>query len=111
MKREFRLLKNYDFQKVIQKKKSTSNKSFVAYKLNNDLGKARIGISISNKYGCAVERNKAKRQVREMVHEIFDYSLAVDIVIIIRKEFANRTYQKNKEELSYIYKKLIEKVD
>jgi len=46
-----------------------------------------------------------------MVHEIFDYSLAVDIVIIIRKEFANRSFQKNKEELLFIYKKLIEKVD
>ena len=100
MKREYRLLKNYDFQKVIQAKKSAVNKNFVAYVIKNDLGKARIGITISNKYGCAVERNKAKRQVREMVHEIFDYSLAVDIVIIIRKEFANRSFQKNKPAIN-----------
>ena len=111
MKREFRLLKNYDFQKVIQAKKSAVNRSFVAYILKNDLNKMRVGISIGNKYGCAVLRNKAKRQVREMVKDMFDFSKSVDVVIIIRKEFINRTYQKNNEELSYIYKKLIEKVD
>ena len=71
----------------------------------------RVGISIGNKYGCAVLRNKAKRQVREMVKDMFDFSKSVDVVIIIRKEFINRTYQKNNEELNYIYKKLIEKVD
>ena len=111
MKREFRLLKNYDFQKVIQAKKSAVNKSFVVYKLKNDQNKMRVGISISKKYGCAVLRNRAKRQVREMVKDMFDFSLPVDVVIIIRKEFINRTFQKNTEELNYIYKKLIEKVD
>lgn len=111
MKREFRLLKNYDFQKVIQNKKSAVNKSFVVYKKENDLNKMRVGISVGNKYGCAVERNKAKRQVREMVKDMFDFSKSVDIVIIIRKEFINRTFQKNNDELNYIYKKLIEKVD
>lgn len=111
MKREYRLLKSYDFQKVIRAKKSAANRSFVVYKLKNELNKMRVGISIGNKYGCAVERNKAKRQVREMIKEMFDFSLAVDIVIIIRKEYINRTFQQNNEELRFIYKKLIEKVD
>mgnify|MGYP003312465589 CR=1 FL=1 len=111
MKREFRLLKNYDFQSVIQQKRSAANKSFVVYVKKNDLNKMRVGVTVGNKYGCAVLRNKAKRQVREMVKDMFDFSLAVDIVIIIRKEFINRTFQKNNEELHYIYKKLIEKVD
>mgnify|MGYP006340492771 CR=1 FL=1 len=48
---------------------------------------------------------------QKAISDMFDFSLAVDIVIIIRKEFINRTFQKNNEELHYIYKRLIEKVD
>lgn len=111
MKREFRLLKNYDFTKVINKKQNFANQSFVVYYQKNDQNKIRVGISISSKYGCAVERNKAKRQVREMVHDIFPTTLALDIVIIIRKGFSKNDFKKNFEELNRIYKKILEKVD
>lgn len=111
MKREYRLLKNYDFTKVINTKQSFANKSFVVYYQKNEHNKIRVGITMSSKYGCAVERNKAKRQVREMVHDIFPTSLTLDIVIIIRIKFGNNDYKTNYEELKRIYKKILEKVD
>lgn len=109
MKKENRLLKNQDFQKVIQAKQSIVNKSYVVYFIENGLGKIRIGISISNKFGCAVERNKAKRQTREIVSDLFPTTLSMDIVIIIRNKFGNNEFSKNKEEMNYIYKKIKEK--
>ena len=109
MKKEYRLLKNQDFQKVIQAKQSIVNKCYVVYFQKNELNKIRVGISISNKFGCAVERNKAKRQVREIVSDIFSTSIPYDVVIIIRNRFGNNEFRKNKEEMNYIYKKILEK--
>lgn len=47
-----------------------ANRTFIIYYLKNDIGHARIGISVSKKLGKAVIRNKIKRQVRMIVKEI-----------------------------------------
>ena len=63
MKKENRLLKNYDFKKVLDKKQSIANKEYVIYKYINDLNHIRIGISVSSKLGNSVIRHKIKRQI------------------------------------------------
>ena len=107
MKREFRLLKNYDFQSVIQQKRSAANKSFVVYVKKNDLNKMRVGVTVGNKYGCAVLRNKAKRQVREMITDIFDFEKEFDFVIIIKNQFLENDFETNKEKIKELYLKTI----
>ena len=106
MKREFRLLKNYDFQSVIQQKRSAANKSFVVYVKKNDLNKMRVGITVGNKYGCAVLRNKAKRQVREMVTDIFEFDKNCDYVIVVKSNYLTHDFQTNKNRLKELYGKL-----
>ena len=71
MKKEYRLLKNEDFQRVINKKRSYASKSFILYYDDNNLDHIRLGITVSSKYGGAVARNKAKRQVRMMAQQNF----------------------------------------
>lgn len=109
MQKQYRLAKNEDFKRVIEKRQSFSNRSFVIFYDSNELEHSRIGISVSSKYGIAVLRNKAKRQVRMMIKEIFDLTHQIDIVIIIREGFKQKKYEENKTELNYIYEKLIKK--
>ena len=45
MKKEFRVRKNEDFSRIIKKKQSMANRSFIIYYLKNDLDHARIGIA------------------------------------------------------------------
>ncbi|MDY4788010.1 MAG: ribonuclease P protein component [Bacilli bacterium] len=105
MKKENRLLSNDDFKRVIDKKNSFSNSSFVFYYLQNSLNKIRVGISCSSRIGNAVVRNKIKRQVRMMCNTNFDKTCSFDFVIIIRQGYKNKNFAQNKDELNYLYTK------
>ena len=92
MKKEYRLLKNEEFKKVLDAKKSVASKEFVVYKRNNLLNHARIGISVSSKIGNSVVRHKIKRQISEMLKTFFDMKVNVDVVIIVRNKFLNNNF-------------------
>ena len=59
------LKKNKDFQYVYRNGKSYANKILVMYIKKNDLGKNRLGISVSKKVGNSVVRHHLTRLIRE----------------------------------------------
>lgn len=82
MKKEYRVKKNEDFSRIIKRKQSMANRTFIIYYLKNDIGHARIGISVSKKLGKAVIRNKIKRQVRMIVKETINLDDNYDYIVI-----------------------------
>jgi ribonuclease P protein component len=50
--------------------------------LPNQLGHARLGMAVSRKYGNAVQRNRFKRQVRNMFRQHAIRDLGVDLLIV-----------------------------
>ena len=54
---------NKDFRRIYGRGGSFVNPAFVTYALKNRSGNIRIGITVSKKIGCAVERNRAKRVI------------------------------------------------
>lgn len=106
MKKEYRVRKNEDFSRIISKKISLANSSFIIYKDRNDIGHGRVGISVSKKLGIAVIRNKIKRQLRMMILEYFDFSESYDYIVIVRKNYLSHNYIENKNELESLYKKI-----
>ena len=60
------LKKNRDFQLVYKTGTSYVNKYLVMYARENQLGKNRIGISVSKKVGNSVVRHRLCRLVREV---------------------------------------------
>lgn len=64
----FRLKKRGEFKKVYTEGKSVASPCLILYfKKRNALKQTRIGFSISKKLGCAVERNRIKRRLREAI--------------------------------------------
>lgn len=66
LSKEERLKRTADFRRVFQ---SPSRVSCLGAKLafaSNPEGKLRLGLSLTKKFGNAVTRNKAKRQLREL---------------------------------------------
>ena len=106
MKRENRLRKNHDFQRVINSKKSIVSKYLVVYYLPNDKKKLRIGISVSKKFINAVGRNKVRRQVRSTLDNIKMFDKEFDVVLIIRKPFMSVDFNLKQKSLQNILKKV-----
>lgn len=99
MKKQHRLLKNNDFQRVITSKQKLISSNFIIYYTNNSLDHIRVGIAVSTNYGNAVIRNRVKRQIKAMIQKEIDLSLQKDLVIIARKKYGIKNFQANKEEV------------
>ena len=108
MKKKYRIKKNEEFSEIINLKHSKADGSFVLYFNTSKLDYSRVGISVSRKLGNAVERNKIKRQVREMIKDIIDFdNFGLDLIIIVRKGYLNKNYIENKNDLEIVIKNAI----
>ena len=99
------LKKNSDFKNVYTHGKSYANKYLVMYVLENNLGKNRIGISVSKKVGNSVVRHRVTRLIRESyrLHEnIFNSGL--DIVVVARNSTSNAGYAEVESALLHLGK-------
>lgn len=111
MKKQFRLTDNKEFNDIIARKNSVSNRSFVIYYQKNDIKHQRTGIAVSKKLGNAVVRNKIKRQIRMMSQNIFDLNYTLDCVIIVKNKYLQLDYEENRKELEYLYKKILKRME
>jgi ribonuclease P protein component len=84
MKKEYRVKKSSEIEKIVKNKQSVGNRYFVVYKKqNHDLNHFRLAVSVSKKFGNAVRRNKIKRQIREVVSKL-DIQPIYDVFIVIK---------------------------
>ena len=88
MKRENRVLKHIDFDRIIKNGKAIKSNRFSIHYERNDLDKTHVGIAVSKRNGGAVTRVKIKRQIRYMFGKLWkDLSLPFDIIIIVRTSY------------------------
>ncbi len=105
MKKEDRVKKSLEIEKIVKHKNSVGNKFFVIYKKENK-SKFRAAISVSKKYGNAVKRNQAKRRVRAILTELnYNEFKSFDVLIVIKPNSSDLPYLKMKEQLTYLIKK------
>ena len=99
--------KQQEIDKVIKQGKLFKNKYYYLYKLyNKDNKYYRFCICVSKKLGNAVNRNKNKRQIKDIIDKSnLVFPRGNDYVIILRKEINNLSYQdKNKFLLEILCK-------
>ena len=93
-----------DFALAIKKGRAQRNQSFVIHYRPNEFNYVRVGISVSSKLGNAVVRNLVKRQIRSMCDSLIDYnSQSLDIVIVAKANFLDRSYDDNKQSLKELF--------
>lgn len=106
MKKKYSLKRNEEIAKIVQNKQAIRNGSYIVFYKKNNLDFSRVCISVSKKLGIAVVRNKIKRQVREMITDIFAFERSYDYVIVVKSNFLTYDFQTNKNRLKDLYGKL-----
>jgi ribonuclease P protein component len=75
-----------DFQRVYDRRRSVSDGWLIVYARENELPYLRLGLSVSRKFGNAVQRNRLRRLYREAFrltrHEM---PTGLDLVLIPRQ--------------------------
>jgi ribonuclease P protein component len=93
VKRRFRLRRNERFQEIRQKGKAYSSNLLVLCALPNRLPYNRFGFAVSGRIGGAVERNRIKRQLREIMRlRLAHLKPGWDIVVIARRPIRSADY-------------------
>ena len=100
-----RIKKYSEFQKVIEAADVKKTGFFVSYRLANELGYSRFGISVPKKTGNAVVRNRVKRQIRAAIGLSTNFEESVDIVIIVRRSYNGDDFTLVKSEIQELLEK------
>jgi ribonuclease P protein component len=83
------LKKNYEFRRLYQKGKSAAAPSLVVYFRKNHGKENRLGITVSNKIGNSVVRNRVRRRMRE-IYRLNEARIVrgIDLVVVARARSA-----------------------
>ena len=107
MKRTVSLNQDYLFRRLYRSGKSYVTPYLVVYVKKNRTGKNRLGITATKKIGGAVERNRARRVIRE-AYRLSENGMptGVDIVIVARGRATTAPMQAVQKSLLYAFSHL-----
>lgn len=104
--KERKLQKNMEFQLVYKHGSYEVNRHCVIYKMPVNKQPTRVGFVTGKKVGCAVQRNRARRLMREVyrLHQD-DIREGYHIVIVARKGINDLKYDELEKSLLNLFKR------
>ncbi len=98
--------KNTDFNDIINTGRCIRNKYYSIYYKDSEDDFPKFGLAVSKKCGNAVDRNKIKRQLRNIIDDNKKlFSINMNYIIMVRKEILNVSYLQMEEQLINLIKK------
>lgn len=108
MNKAYSLKKNHQIENLVKRKKSVGSKYYALYyRTNTEL---KIAYSISKKYGCAVDRNYAKRVTREIIRNNFSLIPQTLLLVIIKPSSKDLTFEEKTRQLRFLLNKMNEEI-
>jgi ribonuclease P protein component len=93
MKRKFRLRSSTDFKRVRRLGKSYAHPLIVLIKHPNEVNISRFGVAAGRSIGNAVERNRSKRRIREIIRiQIPKIQTGWDIIFLARQPMKDASF-------------------
>ena len=92
MKRRFRLRRQSDFQAAIGGKRIYTGRALVAFAVPREADESRVGVTVSRNVKGSVNRNRARRRIREAARDrllgpdspLHGLGIRYDVVLIAR---------------------------
>ena len=97
MQKQYRLKDNNIIGSVVKRRIFARGVYYTVYFQKSD--KLAIAFSVSKKYGKAVERNYAKRVMREICRPLVNFLPCVKLVIVVKKEAKEACYADLQKDL------------
>lgn len=106
MKRQYRLRRKSDFQRVRHVGKFHASPLMVLAFLQNELDHSRFGFVVSKRLGKAVRRNKIKRRMREATRlRIPKIKVGFDLIFIARPPMVRASHAEIEQTLEHLLRK------
>ncbi|MBG9981303.1 ribonuclease P protein component [Facklamia sp. DSM 111018] len=106
MKKEYRVKKEAEFQRVFHQGNSVANRQLILYVYSKPgQDHFRVGLSVGKKLGNAVHRNQVKRYLRQALHELENNIRSdIDFLLIARKDINDKSFEEVKKSMIHVMK-------
>jgi ribonuclease P protein component len=101
-----RVRRRREFQQAFQRGFRLNSRYFTTVVLPNGSSVCRLGIVASRKFGDAVNRNRAKRVIREIFRQLdVTGGPAADLIVIPRRELLTADYPAAEDDFRTIWRR------
>ena len=106
MQRKFRLTRSTDFKRVRRTGKSYAHPFVVLVVQTNEAQRVRVGVTAGRAVGGAVQRNRAKRLLREAMRPLLpDLLPGWDLILIARPVLPTKSLQEIRQVLTSLLRR------
>ena len=102
------LKKNYEFRRLYSKGKSAATPYVVVYAKRTGRDVNHLGVTVSNKIGKAVVRNKVRRRLKESMRGLLQENTShvhANMIFVARTPIVQASYSQIKKDMKYLMKK------
>lgn len=106
MQRKFRLTRSTDFKRVRRSGKSYAHPFVVLVIQASEAPKVRVGVTAGRSVGGAVQRNRAKRLLREAMRPLLPQLIpGWDLILIARPALASSSLEEIRQALTSLLRR------